>query len=81
MTEDPRAQKTNICGITQQWGGTEFICIREPHDPEYQRRKTDKSHQGMVSGTGSDPKRGRYPYYAYHFFINRWPNRKKKQDA
>ena len=81
MTEDPRTQGRDICGITQRKGNTEFICINTPHDPEYMRRSTDKNHRGMTSGTGSDPKRGRAPYYAYHYFVDRWPNRKKEQDG
>lgn len=76
--EDPRALEDNICGLTQVVGRTEFICINKPHDPEYMRRNTDKNHRGYVSGTGSDPQRGRAPYYEYHFMVNRWPNRRKE---
>lgn len=74
-TPDPRALEEGICGLTQIVGGTEFICINKVHDPEYMRRSTDKNHQGVASGTGSDPARGRAPYYEYHHFVNRWPYR------
>lgn len=68
------------CGHTEVKGGTEFVCIREPHDdgtppPEERividaagpRPATPVRTPGMLPAEVREADR--------HYMVNRWPNR------
>lgn len=62
--EDPRATgETPICGVTETWGHTEFICVKAPHQQTTQRRNA------------AYPELRNSPTSEAHYFVNRWPHR------
>jgi hypothetical protein len=61
-TEDPRAERHGICGVTQITGRVEWVCIEPIH------------------ATEEDVRRGR-PNAHRHYFVNRWPHRRRTVTA
>lgn len=70
--EQDHRVRDDICGVTEIWGGTEFICIRPPHAAVYTRNTSDRTH------TKGDLIFSAAPQGDRHHFVNRWPNRKKE---
>lgn len=67
MTPDPRTERHDICGVTFIGAtGIEWICIKEVHAKIYTSRKGK-----VVYDTNPNADR--------HYFVNRWPNRSKKE--
>lgn len=69
--EDPRATG-DICGVTVHTARFEFICVKPPHDPQYQRRggyRETPGNDAHPERLGSPAARDR------HYMVNRWPNR------
>lgn len=85
--ENPRAKGEKCRAIYIGGTGIEWICIREPHNKGYKRRTGDLTHRRgeIVYGTGAHldgPDRGgRAATADQHYFVNRWPNRKREDDG
>lgn len=63
MEEDPRALEPGICGVKQNTGTIEWICVKPVHAKIYQSRKGKMVYD---NNPGADK----------HYFVNRFPNRK-----
>lgn len=69
--EDPRVTG-DICGVTQIGAsGIEWICIKATHGKIYIRKTpSHRHHRGEMIFSNN-------PQVDAHYFVNRWPNRRK----
>jgi len=62
---DPRAENPYRCGVTRKIGGTEWVCVRESHSKVYHTRRGERISDN--------------PSSEQHYFVNKWPHRKREQ--
>lgn len=69
--EDPRVRE-GICGVTTHTANFEWICVKKVHAKIYTRHTSTRAYRK------GDPKFGTNPNVDRHYFVNRWPNRKRE---
>lgn len=68
--------KPGICGHTRTIGRFEWICVREPHENVYRRRRRSRHGEPYTTEQPQYPPRpGESVQGDRHWFVNRWPNR------